>query len=221
MISEMKFTSLMIMTALLLAGRGAEAGAIHLDQAESRIVAKTGKSGKFSFLGHNHAVLATSWNASLCIDEKSKRLVKEEVKIAAGALVIDTPEARKAAGLGESTLSDITRNKIQERMLGGEILAAAKYPAIEFSLSSPQTLSEGKITVTGRLSLHGQTHDQAIEARYALDGGRFKADGNFKFLQSRFGINREKVMGGTVEVADEIEIDFHLEGTLNQGPCGD
>jgi polyisoprenoid-binding protein YceI len=179
-------------------------------KANSHLLAVTGKTGLFSFAAHDHAVMATQWTAAVNLNLQQLSQSGVTVSIPVSALVIDSDEARKAAGLGSGPGPDDVR-KIQQRMLSSEILDAQRYATIEFRSSQVRVISPEKLEVTGDLTLHGRSQTIKVQVDYApaADGGYlFKAD--FPISQSDFGLKPESVAGGTVKVKDEVKIKVQL-----------
>ena len=64
------------------------------------------------------------------------------------------------------------------------VLESAKFPEIRFESTSIRTVSEGKWTVTGDLTLHGESRSITIDVHN--DGGAYL--GEAKIRQTQFGI---------------------------------
>src|SRR5262249_20436798 len=94
-----------------------------LDSSRSYIVAVTRKSGALSFAaGHDHAILATAWSADVCFDHDNPAASRVSIVIPTGSLRIDTPEARRQAGIKPEGPSPKDIQEIQRKMLGPENL---------------------------------------------------------------------------------------------------
>lgn len=181
-----------------------------VQKANSHLLAVTGKTGLFSFAAHDHAVMATQWTAAVNLNPQQLSQSGVTVSIPVSALVIDSDEARKAAGLGSGPGPDDVR-KIQQRMLGPEILDAQRFPTIEFRSSQVRVVSPEKLEVTGELTLHGKSKTIKVQVNYApaAQGGYlFKAE--FPIRQTDFDLKPESVAGGTVKVKDEVKIRVQL-----------
>jgi len=197
-----------LIALLLFASPAQEAAPVlHIDRAPSYVLAVTGKTGLFSFAAHEHAVLATEWSADVN-NEPARRSV--EVTIAVRALVIDSAEGVHLAHLGSApSASDVA--KIQQRMLGPEVLDAQRFPTIQFRSTAVEE-RPGGYELRGQFALHGQTHEVVIPVRFTGttlgDAGAY--DGTFTIRQTWFGMKPETVGGGAVRVKDEIQIRFHI-----------
>jgi polyisoprenoid-binding protein YceI len=184
-----------------------------VDSSKSYLVAITGKSGLFSFAGHEHAILATKWTVEESLDPSNLKASAVSIKIPAASLVIDSAEARKIAGLGSGPGADDVR-KIQERMLGPSVLDAQNYPSITFTTKSVEVMSGSELRMTGQFQLHGQTHELRVPLRYAWTrDGELDVSGQFTVKQTDFGIMPESVAVGAVKVKDEVRIRFQVSMT--------
>src|ERR671923_78537 len=72
-----------------------------VDPSQSHILAITHRAGLFSFLGHEHAILATAFSAALCMAANEPERSTLRVTVPTRALVIDSDTARQLAGLGK------------------------------------------------------------------------------------------------------------------------
>jgi polyisoprenoid-binding protein YceI len=199
-----------VCTVAALLGAGlATAAPYQLDRSHSFVIAVTDKSGLFSMAGHRHAILAARWSADLSVDPASLAESSMSVTVPAAALVADSPEARRRAGLGAGpSAGDVP--KIQEKMLGPEVLDAAQYPDIRFELTSVAVSAPDLLSVTGRLTLHGQTRPVKMAVKFSQNANGFVFHGTFPLRQSDFGIAPPSVGLGTVKVKNEVEIRFQV-----------
>ena len=124
--------------------------------------------------------------------------------------MIDSEEARQKAGLGSGpSASDV--QKIQQRMLGPEVLDAQRYPRIQFTTMSVENSGPGDLRVTGNFELHGRTKQVTVPVRYKhFETGGFGFYGDLKIRQTDFGLEPQTVAGRTVKVKDEVTIRFQV-----------
>jgi polyisoprenoid-binding protein YceI len=181
-----------------------------VNYSDSYVVAITGKSGVFSFAGHDHAVMATKWSANININPSDLAHSNVAIELPTVALAIDSGEARRKAGLGPGPSVDEVRT-IQQRMLSGEVLDAAQYPQIRFASETVEVNAGGHLRVIGDFELRGHRHRITLPVRYRSSGPRTEFDGEIKIRQTDYGLMPESVAGGTIKVKDEVEIRFHVE----------
>ncbi|HEX5411124.1 MAG TPA: YceI family protein [Terriglobia bacterium] len=180
-----------------------------VDYRASYLVAITGTTGLFSFAGHRHAVLASAWSSDIKVNFTDLAHSSIAITVPADKLVIDSPAARQKAGMGAGP-GDSEVRTIQKRMLGSEVLDAARYPQIKFTATSIKAQGGDKLQIDGNMEIHGRSHPVTIPVRYRSDGHQTECEGEFNIRQSDYGLKPESVAGGTVKVKDSITIKFHI-----------
>jgi polyisoprenoid-binding protein YceI len=180
-----------------------------VDYGASYLIAITGKSGLFSFAGHNHAVIATKWSAIFDMTPTFMAHSRVIISVETAGLVIDSPEARQKAGLGPGPdRGEIPT--IQKRMLSAEVLDIEQYPAIRFTSTAVEAEGTDHLRVSGGYELHGQRHRVVIPVRYRSNGARIALDGEFMIRQTDYGLRSDSVAGGAVKVKDAVVIRKHI-----------
>jgi polyisoprenoid-binding protein YceI len=190
---------------------------VEVDHDESFFAARTGTAGALGFLGHDHAILATRWEADICIDPASPSDVRARVRIPVAALRIDTREALDRVGLDHDVDAEQQRT-LQAKMLGPSVLDAAKHSAIRLDVTSAERAGEGSGKITGTLELHGRRRDVSTAVHGVLTPRRVEARGELRIRQTDFRIAPESV-AGVVNVADEMTILFALTGRITDEEC--
>jgi len=162
-----------------------------IDAEHSTVTVLVGKSGLFSGFADNHVITASI--ASGSISEQPPFSI--DVKLRSGDLRVLDPG-----------LSTEKRAEVQARMLGSEVLDAARFPDITFASTTVEAAGPDRWNVKGRLSIHGQQRDIAFPVARA--NGRYR--GQVVIKQRDFGIEPIKVAGGTVKVKDELTVQFDI-----------
>lgn len=180
-----------------------------VDYGASSLVAVVGKSGMLSFAGHEHAVLATKWNATLDLHPTDLPHSMLVLTIPVNALVVDSPEARQKAGLDAGPKPDDVRT-IQRTMLGPEVLDAARYSEIMVTSTGIVLDGTGRLRFSGDLRLHGKVQHITVPVRYTTSAQRMTFDEEFTIRQTDFGITPITVAGGTIKVKNEVKIRVHV-----------
>ncbi len=179
----------LVASAFLSASAQGETWAI--DGQRSSLTVHVFKSGLFSAFGDNHEVKATV--ASGSVSDGDKPAVEIEV------------DARRMTVL-DPDLAKEKRAEVQERMLGPEVLDVAKFPEIRFKSTAVRPLGEGRWRVEGGLELHGKN----VPLTFEVTGTRERFRGSATVKQSSFGIKPIKAGGGTVNVKDDLKVDFEI-----------
>jgi hypothetical protein len=126
----------------------AELRVYELQRSLSSLHVVTHRSGIFSFLGHEHAIIPLEWSADLCLADPVPAGAHGSLLIRTGSLVIDSDSGRALAGLGRGPGAG-TRREIQDKMLDADHLDAAQYPEIRIQLVAAEPEAEGRLTASG------------------------------------------------------------------------
>jgi polyisoprenoid-binding protein YceI len=96
--------------------------------------------------------------------------------------------------------------EVQARMRGPEVLDSGRYPDIRFASTRVTPDGADRWQVTGDLSLHGASRPLTFVV--VRRDGRFR--GTVSIRQRDFGIQPISIVGGTVKVKDQVQIDFDI-----------
>jgi polyisoprenoid-binding protein YceI len=172
-----------------------------VDPAATSITIRVGRSGLFSFAGHDHEILAPVLQGAVA-------LVRSDVSRSTMSVAFDA-HALKVSGKGEPP-QDVA--EVQRVMLSDRVLDPDKYPRITFqsrSMSIDQRSGERvTLRVTGDLTLHGVTKQTAFPLTVQLTDDGLHAEGKTTIRQRDFGIEPVTAGAGTVRVKDDVEIVF-------------
>jgi polyisoprenoid-binding protein YceI len=92
-------------------------------------------------------------------------------------------------------------------MVGPQVLDADKYPTIEFRSTAITISTANDWTVTGDLTLHGQSRPITFHVTKS-DATHFQ--GAAIVRQSTYGITPIRIAGGTVSVKDDVKVTFDI-----------
>jgi YceI-like domain len=162
-----------------------------IDTERSTLTVFVYKSGFFSGFADDHVVRAPIARGT--ISDEAPLAVSIEVESA--SLKVLDPK-----------LSEDKRAEVQTRMLGPEVLDTAAHPDITFKSTEIAPAGESRWTVTGELSIHGQTRP----ARFAVERREGRYRGTVTLKQRDFGIQPISIAGGTVKVKDEVKVEFDI-----------
>jgi|SRR5580704_804016 polyisoprenoid-binding protein YceI len=178
------------LAATLLCALGLSAQQRNIDIQKSTLTIHVGKTGAFSGLGHEHEVRAPLHSGTA--DTGAHPAV--EIHVNARELRVMDPDA-----------SDKDRADVQATMLGPEVLDSDQHPEIVFKSTAAESTGEGRWTLRGNLTLHGQTHPVTVQV--TLKDGHFT--GESKVNQTDFGIKPPGKAG--VHAKDEVTIRFDVQ----------
>jgi hypothetical protein len=188
-VSVRSVSAFALVTIAATAGFGA--GERPIDAQRSTLTVRVYKSGLFSAFADNHVIRAPIASGSISPDGP----LAVEISVRSAGLTVLDPDA--SAG---------TRAEVQARMLGPEVLDTARYPDITFASTAVTAAGADRWTVTGNLTLHGQTRSTTVTV--TRQDGRFR--GSVPLKQTDFGIRPIRIMGGTVNVKDELKVEFDI-----------
>ena len=180
--------SVFFATCLLATGLDAQQRAI--DTEHSTLTLHVGKAGPLSAFGHEHEIRGTISGGAA----ETGAHPAVEVHLDARALKVIDP--------GES---DGARAEVQSTMLGPEVLDSERFNEIVFRSNSAESTGEGRWTLKGDLTLHGQT--RPVTVLVTLKDGRYTGDAVVK--QTDFGIKPPGKMG--IRAKDEVRVEFDVQ----------
>ncbi|AMV33805.1 YceI-like domain protein [Pirellula sp. SH-Sr6A] len=162
---------------------------------------------KAGLVGHQHAVEGRLKDGHLVINDDKKSSITFDMK----SFDADTPLARKYLSI-QSEIDEETRKKVNENMLGLEILSVEHYP--EATLKNVKWKPTGKTSkrnlpeylLEGNFTLHKTTRPIQAVCDAELKDGWLHVRGAFRILQSDYRIKPFSKMMGTVGVKDELRI---------------
>src|ERR1700689_4292828 len=139
--------TIFLATLSLVCVVGASAQQHKIDTQKSTLTIHVGKTGALSGLGHEHEVRAPIHSGTA--ETGSHPAVEIHVN-AAELRVIDKDAEKDHA-------------EVQKTMLGPEVLDSEKHQEIVFKSTGAESSSEGKWTLHGNLTLHGQPKPVTIQ----------------------------------------------------------
>src|ERR1700720_1855564 len=180
---------LIVAVASLVCVLGVSAQQRYVDTQKSTLMIHIGKTGAFSGLGHEHEVRAPIHSGAA--DTGSHPAVE---------IHVDARELRVI----DKDASEKDRAEVQKTMLGPEVLDSEHHQEIVFKSTSAEPTGQGKWTLRGNLTLHGQTRPVSVQV--TLKDGRYTGESTVK--QTDFGIKPPGKAG--VRAKDELRIEFDV-----------
>jgi polyisoprenoid-binding protein YceI len=179
-----------VAAASLVLVLGLSAQQQNINTQKSTLTIHVGKAGVFSGLGHEHEVSAPIHTGTA--DTGSRPAV--EIHVDARALrVMDKDEAEK------------DRAKVQETMLGPEVLDSEHHQEIVFKSTGAEPTGKGQWTLRGNLTLRAQTRPVTVQV--TLRDGHYTGETTLKLTD--FGIKPPGMAG--VRAKDEVRIEFDVQ----------
>jgi polyisoprenoid-binding protein YceI len=174
----------------------AQDSAVYVLTSASRFDVKTGKSGVFSFAGHEHLIRAHGMSGRIVFFASAPERSHLEIVVPTDSLEVltppDTAEIRKVT---EAMRTDV--------------LDVANHKEIRFESTAVTKTGDG-FHVTGSLTIVGKTQAVSADMKTNVGVDTLRASGGFVVKQTAFGIRPYRGgPGGIVRVADQVT--FHLE----------
>jgi hypothetical protein len=165
------------------------------------------RGGKFSRLGHNHVLTSQHLGGRVWVHPQFARS-GFELSFPVAQLVVDDPEARRAAGSDfPPDIPQSDKDGTRKNMLRPEVLDGERYPEVKLhaakvggTLEAPQ--------VTASITIKEASSEVEVPVKLAIAGTKLTASGEFDVLQTQFGMKPFSVALGALEVQDRLHIKF-------------
>lgn len=180
-----------------------------IDSGHSLVQIIVRRGGKLARFGHDHVVSTGRIEGYLIRPVDDPAASRADLRLDLKTLIVDKPELRQQHQMDtQPTPEDIdkTTENMQLKVLQSDTWQQAHLHIAGVS-GSPEIL-RAELTIT----LHGESHSFPIMINLEdQDSGKLVADGSFSLLQSDYGIEPFSVLGGGLQVLDEVQIIYHLE----------
>jgi polyisoprenoid-binding protein YceI len=182
----------LVVSALVGHFQPAQAATQDIDVEHSTLTIRVYKTGLFSAFAHDHEINAPIRQGGFDEDKQT----------------VDLNVDARTLRVVDPGVSASDRTQIQATMLGPKVLDSDQFQEIKFHSTSVERAGEGKWTLNGELTLHGQTHPVKVE----VQGEKGHYRGSAVLKQRNFGITPVSIAGGSVKVKDEIRVEFDIVG---------
>lgn len=124
---------------------------------------------------------------------------------------LDTDKVDAAKGSIEIELGSIDTGSKEgnEEVAGKKWFDIKQFPIAKFELKKAKKVSDGKIELSGDLSIKGKTKPLTTVANLKISGKEATLDGSFVFKRLDYNIG-EGVWGDVDVVANEVQIRYHF-----------
>jgi polyisoprenoid-binding protein YceI len=171
-----------------------------VDAAASQVRVHVGRSGLFSFAGHEHDVAATAFSGQVEADAGSLGSSRVTLTFDTAGLKV-LPEGEPA---GDAP-------KVEEAMRSDKVLDVARFPNVTFQsrtvAGKPGAGGAYDLELTGDLTVHGVTRALTLPVRVELQGDTLTASGKTVLRHDQFGMQPVSV-AGVVKVKNEIVVSY-------------
>jgi hypothetical protein len=173
-----------------------------IDPARSLVVIEVRRAGSLARLGHDHVVASHEVQGYVAPNDG-----RADLYVPLEGMTVDEPSLRAEAGFDTvPTESDIagTRQNMLTRVLEVE-----RYPFARVALSNARPASTDDIGDV-EIGLHGVTHPARIPLRIESKSDEIVVTGSVTLKQTDFRITPLSILGGAIQVADEVRLRFGI-----------
>jgi hypothetical protein len=177
-----------------------------VDAASSLVVIDVRRAGPLARLGHDHVVAAYDLQGYVRPDAG-----RADLYVVLDRLVVDDPALRRQAGLDTEPSADAVAGT-RTHMLD-DTLDAKRFPfasiavrGVAFGRENIETEMPADLTIT----VHGVTRALRVPIRITISASAIAARGRVTLAQTDFGMLPFSILGGAVQVQDEVGVRFDV-----------
>lgn len=172
----------------------------------SRVVVRVSRAGPLAKLGHDHVVSSRTVHGYVLLPQ-DPAAARADLYLDLRALRVDASELRVQAGL-DRQLSDEAIAATRRNMLD-KVLEVERYPFVQLHIDGAKA-DPPWLDLRTVLRLHGVARRRELRVRLGRQDEALSARGRFSMSQSDYGMTPFSALGGALQVADELKIDFDL-----------
>ncbi len=169
-----------------------------IDSARSLIVIEVHRAGSLSRVGHDHVIASHDVQGYAAPDDG-----RSDLYLRLDDLAVDEPELRAEAKL-ETHPSPEDISGTRRNMLNA--FQAEQFPFALVHIA--RTGADAPLEVA--ISLHGVTRTVEAPAQVRVIGDELAVTGRMALRQTDFGIKPLSVLGGALQVQDEVELRYSI-----------
>ena len=106
-------------------------------------------------------------------------------------------------------MSDSAKEGTRKNLLGEALLDGEHYPGVELSSTKIAGTREA-MQATVRVKVKDQEHDIQVPVAVKYEGDHLTATGEFSVKQSDLGLKPFSVLGGALQVQDQMKVKFSV-----------
>lgn len=183
------------------AARGTQV--FRVDPATSVVVIEVYRGGSLARLGHDHVIASHDVRGYA-----APSVGRADLYVPLDRLVVDEPELRREAGFDtQPTDEDIAGTR--RNMLNA--MEASAFPFALVRMAGGEGRNGELLGVT--IVAHGVEHTVQVPLRVDVSSGSLAASGRITLKQTDFGMTPLSVLGGAVQVKDEVNVRYAIRAT--------
>lgn len=181
-----------------------------IDAGRSRAVLLARRGGPLARVGHDHVVASRQLQGYALMPGAGRAdagAARADVYVSLEDLEVDDPALRAEAGLTTApSPEDIagTRRNMLEK-----VLESRRHPFMSIRVRGIE--AEGAVAALATdITLHGVTRALRIPAAIESDADNLMVAGRFSLRQTDFGITPYSILGGVLQVEDQVDLTFEI-----------
>ena len=184
-----------------------------IDAARSVVVIEVHRAGSLARVGHDHVVASHDVRGYIAPKEG-----RADLYVSLDRLIVDEPVLRAEAGF-DTKPSEADIAGTRENMLG-RVLEVERYPFALVTVSAVVPDADNS-TVQIAMTLRGITRTTRIPMRIGTQNDEIAVNGSIAMKQTDFGIAPLSILGGAIQVQDEVTLRFQIRARRCFTPsCG-
>lgn len=197
-----RWISAAVLMGTLTTSSQAMAGDYAISNSDTLLYIKVYKDPETHAAGisHDHAIRAATVSGSVSWDAANPGACSVNITVPVNSLTADEYWLRRVAGL-EGRLDDGTREVVKRNMLSVGQLNAGAHPNITF-----QSTSCTDSSISGNLTIRGQSQAVTMNASFADHDGGVKISGSLSITASQFGFEPYSAMFGQIKNRDSMDL---------------
>lgn len=179
-----------------------------IDPRASLVVIEVRRAGALARVGHDHVVASRDIEGFVW-----PKAARADLYAALDRLTVDEPALRAEAHFDtHPSPEDVvgTRRNMLTRVLDAERFPFVRAHVRRVDSGDPPTRVDVEIT------LHGVTRTFSMPIQLSVRAGEMEVSGRFALRQSDFGIEPLSILGGAIQVQDEISLRLRLHAIRMQ-----
>jgi hypothetical protein len=177
-----------------------------VDPASSIVVVEVRRAGSLARLGHDHVV--ASHDVRGYVEPDAGRA---DLYVALDRLVVDEPELRRQARFDTEPTADAiagTRRNMLEKTLESD-----RFPYASIAVRRAAGAAAADVSI----ALHGTTRTMRVPLAVTESAEAIAVNGELALRQTDFGITPLSVVGGAIQVQDEVKLRFDIRACRMHG----
>lgn len=179
-----------------------------VDPAASLVAIEVRRAGSLARLGHDHVIASHDVHGYVWPGAG-----RADLYVRLDRLVVDEPQLRQAAGFDTVPSPDAiagTRHNMLEKTLDADRFPFAVIAVRGVDRTAFDSGSTSQRDADLTISVHGTNQSMRIPVTLERSGDALQVSGTLALAQTAFGITPIAVLGGAIQVQDQVDVRFRI-----------